>query len=121
MIEDTIFTAPTQIDDAVLNRMFTSLTMRGVFDICVDEGIGPKRMVFVALREDRQIMVAMEGSGCLFLDADSNINPFVFVTGGFQFKAAHIAAAIFVGLAKARANLNETMKRAYPQLEDKRS
>lgn len=120
MIEETL-TDPSQVTIDRLVAIYRSLMTNGAVSLHVDEGYGVKRMVFAVFPDEREIMVAMEGNGCLFLQQGNHINPFVFVTGGFQFKAAHIAAAIFVGLAKARASLDEIEKRALPQLEDKRS
>lgn len=51
-----------------------------------------------------EIMVALEGAGCIFLTPDTGLNPFVFVTAGFQLTAAQIMTKLFVGMANARAS-----------------
>lgn len=83
----------------------------------IDEGKGPKAVIITALpiHGVEHIVVAMDGSGAAFLARDSHINPFVFITAGFQIIAAQIVTKLFLELVIARATDGYT-KRASLQL-----
>ena len=118
MITDTPIKTPNDVTEEMVQHVQTCLIMTGVAHLTLDEnGKGNvRRLVLATMPESEEIMVAMEGSGCIFLRRDSNLNPFIFVTDGFQLTAAQIVTKLFVGLASARADLEAHIERAYPQL-----
>jgi hypothetical protein len=118
----TPITSLNDVTEELTGRMFMALTMRGVYDILVDEGIGPKRMVFALISGEGdkrdEMMVAMEGSGCIFLNADTDVNHMKFIIDGFQMRAAQIASLIVNRIAQARGSMNRRIAERYPQLAD---
>lgn len=74
-----------------------------------------KRVVLATLPDSAEIMVAMEDGGCLFLNRESNINAFVFVTAGFQLTAAHILSRVFIDFISAIRDMEHEAQQP-PQL-----
>ena len=117
----TVLTRPEDVNLILTQHVFDQLVTVGVSVVEIDEGVGPKNVAFVAIRDSGHIMVAMEGSGCIMLDATTVVNQYKFIIGGFQIKAAQILTTIFEGLVQSRATLEEHVSRAYPQLNDMRN
>lgn len=124
---------PLDVTPEVVERLFAQMSESGVAFLAIEEAPAPRpphsldvptkpstarvrRVVLAAIPDSEEIMVAMEGNGCIFLDRSSQINPFVFVTAGFQMRPAQIMTKLFVDLAQARAGLEAHTERAYPQL-----
>jgi len=91
----TIRIPKKQIDTACRRLMDT-----GIWETQVNEGSGDRRMIFYRRSDRLEIMVAMEGSGCLFLEPGQNPDEFVFIKAGFQLIAARYAAHVLQEIAK---------------------
>lgn len=123
MLNETPLRTPDDVTSDLSEHVFEVLRENAVAFLTIEEVAlqdqsvpsAVRRVVLVALPAGEEIMVAMEGSGCIFLDRSSNINPFVFVGAGFQMVPAQIMTKLFVDIGQARARLEEH-QRAYPQL-----
>ena len=81
----------------VCSYALAALSGPGVAYLQIDEGYGSRRVVLAAMPDSSEIMVAMEGQGCVFIDRTTEINPFMFIKGGFQLTAATILTKVFYG------------------------
>jgi hypothetical protein len=70
----------------------------------VQEGRQSRVVIMQPDYDKAEIMVAMEGAGCIFITPATGLNPYVFVTAGFQLTPAQILTKLFVGMANARAS-----------------
>lgn len=61
-----------------------------------------KRILLASFPLTKEIIVAVEGDGCIFLTPDTNINPFVFIQKGFTIPTAKAMVALFTALATLR-------------------
>lgn len=78
-----------------------NLRDRGWFRVGLDTPQGRKRLTFLVTEEggERELMVAAEGAGCLFVDFSLNrINWFLFVQGGFDLVLSHAATDILTAV-----------------------
>lgn len=117
MIDD-IIKSEADVTDDMIGRVLNNLVLRGVHQFSIDEGrhYGVKRVVLATIEDSEEIMISLEGSGCIFLNRHSNINKFVFVTAGFQLTAAQILTKVCAGFAQARAEVDRNIEARYPQL-----
>lgn len=79
----------------------SSLLERGWFRVAVETPQGKKRLTFLVTEEEgeRELMVAAEGGGCLFVDFSLNrINWFLFVSAGFDLVLSHAATDILTAV-----------------------
>lgn len=74
-----------------------------------DEGV-TRRIVIAMLPDRKEIMVAMEGTGCIFVSAETNLNEFVFIQQGFNHAAAVALANLFSCMAQFHATLQAHTK-----------
>jgi len=70
--------------------------------------IKQRRVILAALPDSNEMMVAMEGGGCVFFDSTIHVNPFKFIGGGFQLEAANAIVSLLYAVA--------TVRRDQPQL-----
>ena len=112
---DLIFSNPQQVDDEAAMAIVSLLACDGIAHMTIIERDGKHRRVVMApLPATEEVMVAMEGSGCIFLDRTSHTNHFVFITAGFQLTAAMILSRVMERLVALRAEFNQ--HRQLPQL-----
>lgn len=80
-----------------------------------------RRIVIALLPDKKQIMVAMEGNGCIFMDAATNLNHFVFIQNGFSFDASVALATLFSCMNAFMAASPDVQQKLLQQHQEDRS
>lgn len=78
-----------------------------------------RRIVIAALQDDGELMIAMEGHGCIFLKRGDAHNEFIFIQQGFQITPAKRLVELLGALAKVNAGVEADISMRYPQLAHK--
>jgi hypothetical protein len=105
-----------EITDEFIDRLFIRLVMNSAAFVNLQEPKQVSRMVIATFEADREIMFALEGSGCIFIKEPDPVNEYRFISAGFQLGAAQQAVRIFKGLMGSKMKMDATIQQAYPQL-----
>ena len=87
------------ITEEIARTVRRNLICDGVAHLLMDEGKGARRIVLAAFHGTHEVMVAMEGSGCIIVDERTRINAFKFIAAGFQIDAARAMNNLFEALS----------------------
>jgi hypothetical protein len=89
----------TKFSTEVIEQAAHALGEGNVFRVEVNGFGGTRRLVVAPFYDTQEVMVAVEGGGCVFMEANMRHNRFIFIQHGFQMPHAEAAEQLLNGIA----------------------